>query len=77
VDLLLSDGPESEAYLLPDFSGGDPDPIARALRREGYVVEVIYPAGRFSPSRRVGGQIPPPGQRVVSGDKIKLIVGEG
>jgi serine/threonine-protein kinase len=77
VDLLLSAGPRRAVYLLPDFSGADAEALARALRRLGFKVEVIYPLGAVDARGRVATQVPPPGHRVEPGDELKLLVGEG
>lgn len=76
VHLLVSDGPETAAYLTPNFRGGDPDPLARALRGKGFVVELIYPPGRYLPDGKVVSQSPPAGTRLVEGENVELVVGE-
>jgi len=76
VDLLISAGPAPEAFVMPDFRGADPDQIARALRRLGYVVDVVYPVGAVSLRGRVISHTPPPGHRLETGDEVKIMAGE-
>lgn len=76
VDLLLSTGPSPEAYVMPDFRGADPDQVARALRRLGYIVDVVYPVGAISLRGRVISHSPPSGHRLETGDEVKIMVGE-
>ncbi len=75
VDLLVSAGPEESIYLMPDLRGTDAEEIATALRRGGFVVEVVYPEGASA----IGGPViehdPAPGHRIVDGAGIRLIVG--
>jgi len=77
VDLLLSSGPELRAFVMPDFAGGDPEQVSRALRREGFRAEIVYPVGSYSADGRISSHTPPAGHRVVEGDEIKLLVREG
>jgi serine/threonine-protein kinase len=76
VNVLLSAGPAPEAYTMPDFRGADPDQVARALRRLGYVVDVSYPVGALSLRGRVLSHTPPPGHRLETGDEIRILAGE-
>ena len=76
VHVLVSDGPHRSAYLTPSFYGGHPDELARELRRIGFVVELIYPPGRYLPDGKVVSQTPPPGHRLLGGEAIELVVGE-
>jgi serine/threonine-protein kinase len=77
VDLLLSTGTTPRAFVMPDFSGGDPEGVSRSLRREGFRAEIVYPVGSYSATGRIASHTPPPGHRVVVGDEIKLMVREG
>jgi len=77
VDVLVSAGPGSPAYLMPDFRGADAEEIAAALRRNGFLVEVVYPVGAISLGGGVVSQIPAPGHRLIAGEPVKLMVGEG
>ena len=61
---------------MPDFRGADPDPIARALRRLGYLVDVVYPVGAVSLRGRVISHAPPAGHRLETGDEVRILVGE-
>lgn len=77
VDVLLSSGPAPRAFVMPDFSGADPEQVSKALRREGFRAEIVYPVGSYSADGRVVSHTPPAGHRVVVGDEIKLMVREG
>ncbi len=75
INVLVSAGQQPEAFMMPDFTGADPNTVSRALRRAGFPAEVEYPADSRADARVVA-QEPEPGHRIVAGDRIKLIVGD-
>lgn len=71
VDLLVSLGPLPRGYVLPDLTGREVVPVARALRDEGFVV-VTRAGGPREKSGYVSAQEPTPGSRVAPRDSIFL-----
>lgn len=72
VHLLVSDGPEHSAWIMPDLSGKDLDLTADRLNAAGFVVLVERGRGLFS-ENQVQEATPPPGTMVAEGDTIRLI----
>lgn len=75
VDVLISSGPEKPAYLMPDLRGGDSEETASALRRSGFLVEVVYPMGAVAIGGPVVSHEPVRGHRIEDGDQVLLYVG--
>jgi beta-lactam-binding protein with PASTA domain len=71
VDLLVSLGPPTRGYVLPDLTGRNLNTVARGLRDEGFAV-ALRVGGSRQPSDAVAGQEPPPGHRVAQRDSIVL-----
>ncbi len=71
VDLLVSMGSLPRGYVLPDLTGREVVPVARALRDEGFVV-VTRVGGPRQKSGIVAGQEPAAGSRVAPRDSIVL-----
>lgn len=71
VNLLVSLGPPTRSYVLPDLRGQDPVVVARSLREEGFQV-VLHPGGHGGRDGLVSEQDPPPGARVAGRDSIVL-----
>lgn len=71
VDLLVSMGPLPRAYVLPDLTGREVVPVARALRDEGFVV-VTREGGPRARTGFVAAQEPAAGNRVAPRDSIIL-----
>jgi serine/threonine-protein kinase len=71
VSLLVSLGPPTQSYVLPDLRGQDPATVARSLRDEGFLVS-LHPGGRGGREGLVSDQQPPPGSRVAGRDSIIL-----
>lgn len=71
VDLLVSMGPLPRGYVLPDLTGREVTPVARALRDEGFVV-VTRVGGTRERSGFVAAQEPSAGSRVAPRDSIFL-----
>jgi serine/threonine-protein kinase len=71
VNLLVSLGPRTRSYLLPDLAGQDAQEVSRSLREEGFAV-VLRDGGPKQRSGLVSAQDPPPGRRVAPRDSIVL-----
>ncbi|MEK7348791.1 MAG: PASTA domain-containing protein [Candidatus Eisenbacteria bacterium] len=71
VDLLVSMGSLPRGYVLPELTGREVVPVARALRDEGFVV-VTRAGGPRQKSGFVAGQEPAAGSRVAPRDSIVL-----
>jgi beta-lactam-binding protein with PASTA domain len=71
VDLLVSLGPPSRDFVLPDLTGRSASEVARGLRDEGFMVTLHESPGA---SDIVSGQDPSPGHRVAPRDSIVLYV---
>ena len=71
VDLLVSMGPLPRAYVLPNLTGREVVPVARALRDEGFVV-VTREGGPRERSGFIAAQEPSAGRRVAPRDSIFL-----
>jgi beta-lactam-binding protein with PASTA domain len=72
VDLLVSLGPLPRGYVLPDLSGREVVPVARALRDEGFVVVTRAGGTLRDKSGYVSAQEPRAGSRVAPRDSIFL-----
>jgi len=71
VNLLVSIGPRTRSYLLPDLAGQDVQEVSRSLREEGFVV-ALREGGPKQKHGLVSAQEPPPGHRVAPRDSIAL-----
>jgi len=71
VHLLVSDGPEGTAWIMPDFTGKDLDLTADRLNAAGLVVLVTSGNGHWN-ENRVKTALPEPGAMVAQGDTIRL-----
>jgi beta-lactam-binding protein with PASTA domain len=71
VHLVESQGPASEAYLMPDVRGLDARSMAQNLEALGFRVRVEGSIGGFA---TIFEQVPMPGVRVESSDEIILRV---
>jgi eukaryotic-like serine/threonine-protein kinase len=71
VHLLVSDGPERSAWIMPDLAGKDLDLTADRLNSAGFVVVVQRNNGLFA-ENRVKDAWPRPGVMVAEGDTIRL-----
>jgi serine/threonine-protein kinase len=71
VNLLVSLGPPTRSYVLPDLRGQDAVAMARTLREEGFTV-ALRQGGPRGPDGTVSDQEPTAGHRVASRDSIVL-----
>jgi eukaryotic-like serine/threonine-protein kinase len=71
VHLLVSDGPERTAWVMPDLTGKDLDLTADRLNAAGFVVLVERGNGLWN-ENRVKTALPEPGVMVAEGDTIRL-----
>jgi serine/threonine-protein kinase len=74
VDLLLSRGRPGVAFMMPDFRGSDADAVARGLRKEGIIVDLVTSSGAPAISGRIIAQTPAPGYRIAPGSSAVLTV---
>jgi len=73
VDLLVSLGPPSREFVLPDLLGKDVNTVARNLRDEGFIVSTRE-GGAHGERDRITGQDPRPGHLVAPRDSIVLYI---
>ena len=71
VHLLVSDGPERTALVMPDLTGKDLDLTADRLNEAGFVVLVQRGNGLWN-DNRIKTAVPEPGAMVAEGDTIRL-----
>lgn len=77
VDLLVSLGPPSLRFVMPDLAGREEDPVQRYLRGLGLSVLV---SKEFRPGRGTGPwtiirHVPPAGTMMAEGDTVRLTIG--
>jgi serine/threonine-protein kinase len=76
VSLLVSQGPQEAAFLMPDLIGRDGQPISKWLRDLGFKVELKSQPSFNEGAGQIVAQEPPSGYPVVSGSKITLALGK-
>jgi serine/threonine-protein kinase len=75
VDLLVSLGPEPQAYVLPSFRGESVREVEEFLRRHSLELgEKTELLDRSAPPLTVLDQSPPPGARIEEGERVDLVV---
>jgi serine/threonine-protein kinase len=75
VDLLVSQGPQAEIYLMPDVRGGSASQIRRMLEQAKIRVEVRPWPGQPEDADVIVEQTPPPGHRLREGGGVELLTG--
>ncbi len=77
VDVLVSLGPFSEEYLMPDLRGRTEADVRASVVREGFRLgETTYRAQPGTEPGRVVGQQPPAGYKVSRDEVIRIEVGQ-